>query len=431
MKFSLSGKTKKRINGYLIVGFSVLFFSSNAGAIYNLAMFWRRPPTAATGMNLEVPIELTESKVYSSTSATTNENTRTSLNTADYDGTVSYSFEIFVDSSDTVSRDVTLIDTAGTTVATLTVPGYSSTAKRYRTSFVPTSLANEYRIALPATTSSFQLNVYSGRILVKQMGATKTRLYFPLIDSGQDNVNGTTYSQTNPNFYSQWKKESASLLDLVSGTPWTLEANLSDSNGSRVATAGLFNVRTGLLVTGASVSTSSTTSAIVKASFADNATNFSDLDNYELRLKSSSNTSAAYLYKAGLWVSLTNLNHAQIHHRIFKNGTSYQFSMALPEVTDLSHPSAFFESTLYMPTTTTSGETHFDVATDDYGSSFTEDTNGYVSSTAGGSKVRVRSGAVTLVQGNRYMGNPGAFPNCTGGTGCGTLDGRIIINLVK
>src|SRR5690606_17180834 len=79
----------------------------------------------------------------------------------------------------------------------------------------------------------------------------------------------------------------------VPANGWTLEAIISNSSGG-TTTAALFNKTTGLQVTGAQVSTTSATPTLVSVNFNDNATNFTNGDDFEIRLKATSGTAAIH-----------------------------------------------------------------------------------------------------------------------------------------
>jgi hypothetical protein len=88
----------------------------------------------------------------------------TSLNTADYDGTVTYTFEVVAYNTDTVSHNVSLIDELGVALTSIPIPSGSSSV-RLRSSFTPDTGEGLYRVQLDATTSNDQLKAETARIL--------------------------------------------------------------------------------------------------------------------------------------------------------------------------------------------------------------------------------------------------------------------------
>ena len=150
-------------------------------------------------------------------SATLFDGTRTSLNTNDYDGSVVYSFELVAQNADTIARNVSLVDATGTTKVSISIPGSTAAATRFRTGFVPTSGSSNYRLQLVGTNTASQLQVFTGRMIVKQTGATYTKIYIPMLSndylqtSGSsqnliDSTTSTTYTQNVTEVYNLWKK---------------------------------------------------------------------------------------------------------------------------------------------------------------------------------------------------------------------------------
>jgi hypothetical protein len=277
------------------------------------------------GVNLEVPIELVDQGILSSTTTTTFARTRTSLDMSDYDGTVTYFLEIVGLNSDTVARDVSLIDSSGISVATISLPPSGNPSWdpiRYEAGFTPTSGSNNYRIQLAGTGSADQLALYEARIRVRQIGATRTKIFVPLTvgvsraafrEDGPgahlDNTTDATYLTPRPGWYSLWKKNNSAFSELAANNPWTLEAVLSGK-----ASASLFNSTTGLQVFDSEVSVDSATPTLVSESFEDLASNFADQN--EMIIKIKQNGSTGYLYRAGLWIKLANLARGEVYYRI-------------------------------------------------------------------------------------------------------------------
>jgi len=290
---------------------------------------------APSGTNLEVPIEMSGQGMASSTTAVTFSRTRTSLNTADYDGIVTYSFEIMANNNDTVSRNVHLVDANGTTVATISVPAKTSgAATRYRTIFAATSGASDYRIQLDGTSAASQLEVWVGRMLVQQVGATQTKIFVPLmvglastaltgdasLSNSQygyvDDTYSFTYSQADVGWYVLWQKNNAAFSQLVANNPWTFEAVMNSDASNTSAYASIFDATTGSQVTASEVTTTSQTPVLVSSSFADSASNFNDRDIMEVQIKrGGTGPGLARIYRAGIWIKLNNLAHAEVYYR--------------------------------------------------------------------------------------------------------------------
>jgi hypothetical protein len=391
---------------------------------------------ASGGTNLEVPIEMTGNGLSSSAIRTTFSRTRTTLNTADYDGIVTYAFEVVAANSDSAPRNVALVDSSGATVASIVIP-VSANPVRYRSTFVATSGAADYRIALDGTSSAQQLRVWVGRMLVQQIGATQTRIFVPLMvgnnyvtipgddsSASLSDTDLTTYSQPNANWWALWKKNDSAFSQLAPTSAWTFEAVMSNDAGS-TAYASVFDAVTGNQVQASEVSTAATTPTLVSAAFADSAPNFTDQDNMEVQMKGSTGGGGknAYIYRAGLWIKLVNLSHAEVYYRINDSdswaGTGgtpqprpeYRI---LPDISAFNQPvSIYNELTSYVSSPGTScTEALYDNGTSDSsasgsvvpGSALT------VSSTA---LNRQRSPAVSVSAGNRFT----SFITPTGGSG--------------
>lgn len=370
--------------------------------------------------NLEVPIEMFDYGLSSGIVGILNtfERSRTSLNTADYDGTVTYSFEIVATNSSLVAQTVSLINSSGATVTTISVPTGTTTPTRFRVSMTPTNGIDNYRVQFPITLLVNQTTIYSARILVKQVGASKTSIYVPLLSSlatlfnngdliAIDTTNSTSNGQPAPLNYSIWKKES-SLFSLASGTPYTFEAVLVGGLlGS--ASATLYNKTSNLPVTGASVNASSLIYTLQQAPFADNATNFTDLADFEVRISSSSVFQTVGIAKAGLWIRLANLGSGAVYYRVARAYTGaaspiFNGQRALIDTTLFSNPVIFAEGVASSSSATGTAVSIFDAGTND---TATGGANVAGSSlTWGTSKSRQRvSTALSLTSGNRFFGN--------------------------
>jgi hypothetical protein len=367
--------------------------------------------------NLEVPIEMVDYGLSSAAIGlfTTFERSRTPLNTANYDGTVSYYFEVVGSNSALLPEIVTLINSSGAAVASLTVPGLTPTLTRYRVAFTPTTGSNDYRIQFPITLLVNQLTVTEARLIVDQVGATKTSVYVPLIQENTtltsnsdtvavDSTASTTFTQGSALKYSIWKKED-SYLSLASGSPFTLAVEIA-GGAFGTATAALFNRSTGLAVAGASVSSNSGTFSLQQTSFADTATNFPDLTEYELRLSSTSALQSAQIAKAGLWIQLASLGSGEAYYRTARTYTGTvtptytNGQMALINTNLFSNPTIYEEGVASSSSATGTVLSSVDAGTSDAATS-----GSIVSSlTWGTTKSRQRSASLSWVSGDRCMG---------------------------
>jgi type II secretory pathway pseudopilin PulG len=376
-------------------------------------------PNSTGPTNLEVPIEMID---YGISSATVNlltayERSRTSLNTANYDGTVSYYFEIVGTNQSALAIGVTIVNTAGVTVGTLYIPAGTVNPTRIRTSFTPTTGAGDYRVGLPLTLLANQVTITEARMIVDQVGATKTSVYVPLIADTYNNVSNsdvasvdtttsTTYSQPTPVKYSIWRKED-SYLSLSSGNPFTLEVNLAGGLAGN-ANAALFNRTTGLAVAGASVTSSGIGYGLQTVSFADTATNFADASDYELRISTSNAAQTAYVVKAGLWIALANLGTGEVFYRVGRGYTGSTSAVTLDSqrafisTANFRNPTAYAEGVGLSSSSTGTVLSLVDSGTNDSGTTGSTVTGSAL--TWGTAKSRQRSSsALTLTAGDRFF----------------------------
>jgi hypothetical protein len=377
-------------------------------------------------MRLEVPIEMTDTGLASSPTPTVFSHTRTSFNAADYDGTVSFSFEITATNADSAARRVTLVDGADVVAAAITVPANANAPVRLRGTFSPAGAAN-YRVALDATSTANELRVYAVRVLVRQTGATKTRIYVPLIagaansplnrdDSGAAVAKGALgglFDHADPRFVALWKKDGSAFSQLAVGTPYTLEAVLSTSMPAvTTATAALFNFTRNQQVAGTELSTTSAVPELVSADFADSAANFTDADDMELRIKNSGGGADAFVYRAGLWIRLENLAHAEVYYRYGRTETTgpdsghrvWVWVMAMVDLSAfLSSAEVYNEVTGHAsePATPCS-EKVFDIGSADSGTAGTA-VSGSPLTFNSSSPSRQRTSGLNLHSGNRFM----------------------------
>lgn len=380
------------------------------------------------GINLEVPIELMDYPVGSASSANNIITaSRTTLDTNDYDGSPTYDFELIATNShSSTNYSVTLRNGAGTTVATLSITANTTTAKRFRVAFTPTVGADNYTLRIPRTnTGNLLVQVYSARILVKQTGATKTRLYIPMLSGNPvsvpstvatpvDSTTNVTYTQVTPNAYPLWKKDVSVFKDLPSSA-FELEAVLASNNAAGTATVGLHNVSSGNLVTGSEVSVTGTTVSVASVAFDSSATEFNDLTNFTLKIKSNNASYTASIYKAGLWVTITNLTRGEVCYRASLQSNSsttvnFDSSRWLLDGSLFSHPTFFFGTNAFLETAISGTMDLQDHATNDSGTAGTATTGSGLIIPASDSLVR--SSSFTITNSNRYY--PQLVP--TGGT---------------
>lgn len=295
----------------------------------------------ATGqvlMNLQVPIELTDQGLSSSTTPVLFERTRSTLDTSYYDGTVTYTFEINALNFDTNPVAASLIDKSGTSVASLMIAGNTTSPFRTKVVFAPTAGANEYRLQLDGTSSAGLLRVLSARVLITQVNASRTRIYIPLTGSNLGvNVGDAsspleaTSSMTYASLATAtlFTRNTTALSNLADSNAWELETLAATYNGA-IGTVAFYNESRGTWITETQGYVSGAGVALIRSPFPEGVVNFDSTnegDNYgvSIRCEVGCLSGGVRLYKAGLWATLTSLKHIEVFYRVgFGTSTSAQ-----------------------------------------------------------------------------------------------------------
>lgn len=319
-------------------------------------------------LSLQVAIELTDSSLSSSDAMILEfDRTTTSFDTNDYDGVSSYELEIIGSNLDAASRGVNLIDEAGLVVGTVSIPGSTLEMTRIKAVVTPNVGADFYRLSLDATVANGDLIVGGAKLLVNQVNATKTKLYFPLASSdaspSPDDVTAqifSTSSETYADFENalQFKRVASELSRIIDYNAWELEVVVSTTNSAE-AILGLENLNTGLIVETTETRFSSNSIQLARIPFDEGSAEFgmiNENNDYALRVKCEYEcvTGEARLYKAGLWVKLENLAKARVQHRI----TNY--NSFINSTTDLTDFRAYID-----PATFTAPEFYYQILTAD------------------------------------------------------------------
>jgi adhesin/invasin len=376
------------------------------------------------GINIQVPIEMVDRGLNSSSSAATNfTRTTTSFDPADYvSQSNDYIFEIVADNINaTTGFVVNLVDALGVSLTTsnITVPANSS-FRRLRVSFTPNSTATQYRVRVAQTSAATgQLKVHSAKIIVEQTAAIASKIYIPLAggdNTGESSNNtntaiigssttSTTFVQPVATNFNLWTRADAQYDAIHATNPWTLETVMSISNATAIASTALFNKTSGLQVTEAITNhTGSTALNMRSASFASNATNFTDGSTYEVRIKTNTASRSARLAKAGLWLKLKYLKKAEILHRLSMRSAATTTSLNVADgrffwdAGAWSNPSVFLQTNAL---TTTSSIQLYDHGTNDNGITSPTAVAGSTITPTGTYSIQ-RTGALTLTDQNRY-----------------------------
>lgn len=369
------------------------------------------------GVNLpEILLELAPHSLTASASATTLwQNTQMGLNDGDYDG-ATYYFEIVATNGNAgAAYDVSLVKYSDSSViATATIPAGTNAALRIRSaSFVPIEGNEIYAVLTPQTASAGQVIVYTARIVVSQANATKTRvqvcMFFADVPSAtpiKDQINSVSYGQQNAMAFARYVKDSSYLADIAAGSPWSFEAVIQTNSTIRTVTAGLVNITDGTTVQELS-HTGDSNLFYASADFADNAANFHEGDEFEVKHHGSSATYAVFLCRAAIYVKLENLSKITIYDLLCGRSASTVTITYLPyHRTKLALNGA--TGNCYAEACGYEGAAG-DVALrlTDEGSSDSSAAGSDVADSLmnfGGAKSRVRSAAITLTEATRYIG---------------------------
>ncbi|MEO6458969.1 MAG: hypothetical protein ABIO95_00860 [Bdellovibrionota bacterium] len=373
------------------------------------------------GMNLLVPIELVDAPLTSDVTDTTFERSRTSFEPAAYDGTVTTRFEIVAINLDSSARDVDLVDSTGAVVATISLPAGLNLMKRLSSAFISNSFNDTYRIRIHATPASDGLvQVGAARIMVTQVGATMTKIYYPLSSSNQSPSRFdliaplyTTTSSSSADFSgaSYYVRNTASLSELDSWLPWELETLVAQS-GNAEGTVSLYNINKSLDVgdTGANIPSGGSIS-MINSPFIDGVSNFGsgeEGNNFRIALRCTwaCDEGDVSLYKAGLWVRLVRLKKAEVLIRtsfgsqMMSGVTSLASNRAKIDTSVFSNPIVLFQALVSSTGTTTLDL--MDEGTRDDSSGSSSAVSGSSVTTNSSTKALQRSPTFTVVSGDRH-----------------------------
>ncbi len=373
-------------------------------------------------MDLEVVLEMGGRTWSSGAAGFTPNSSMMKLDADDYDGAVFY-FEVCGSNAHaTLDATAELIYDGSVAAASVTLTANTGVTRVRSTAFVPSSINKTYQLRLGAN-----LNIYSARVIVVQTDATKTRLQFPLAFSqllvatsdafGFSSSNSTSYNQGDqPNNFSILPLDLSLLADIADGTPWTFETVAIPGSGT--GQMGLFDKDTDTLIVENSHGPALLVTSIKTTEMAHSLMAPSDGHNLELRIKKGTGavpTIAAH--SAYLYVRLTNLTKAIAYRRVGPPRTAGAGAAAISNLRQLidsslyDNPAVFYEASGY--------ESVAGVVTDGLADVGAVDVAGSAVLVAdssltfdGTTKIVQRSGAVTVVDGDRF----GEIPARTSGT---------------
>lgn len=253
--------------------------------------------------------------------------TRTSFNSLDYNGTVSYRFEVVATNSDSSFRQIYLIDGSGT-LATISVPAFTYEPTRIETAFVASSGAQVWRLEMEGTTNSEELKVTQARVLVRQQNASRTKIYIPLLSSSllptNSDVTGSVASTTSttlssPQSQIPFVREMSKYSKVAPFNAWTLEAVVSRT-GLAQGDLAFKNMTTGQLVARTTSEFAAGQPTLVSTDIQEGEDQFSAANeghqyNVVYRCRTQCGTGQVHIFKAGLWVRIEQATKVQLHQR--------------------------------------------------------------------------------------------------------------------
>ncbi|MCB0422987.1 MAG: hypothetical protein KDD61_18445, partial [Bdellovibrionales bacterium] len=281
-------------------------------------------------VKFQVPIELFDRKIGSdATSSRTFQRSMTRINSNDYDGVTGVFFEVNATNFEGSSRNVYLVDSGDNVVATIAVPANTSESTRMAVAMSLNIGADTYRIKLDQTTSSLDVVLNSGRVLINQSDATKTKIYYPLVSSRDsatfDDLMGsidTTSSQSYVDLQDRlfFKRETGHLKNIVEYNGWELEALVSvSSSASGKLVFHDESAGEDLLQTETRFFDSQIQMANIYLDEGSSYWSSAEEDHlYSLRYRCEYDCSSGSvsIYKAGIWVKLENLDKAAVVYRV-------------------------------------------------------------------------------------------------------------------
>jgi hypothetical protein len=280
----------------------------------------------AVTANCVIPIEMIGYGLSSSATAVrTFAKTSTPLNAANYDGVCTYEWEIVAANANVDNAyDVSLYDATNAQVkATITVPKATAVVTLFaRVEFAPAAGNNIYQVRLAQTGAANDLKVYCKRMIVTQVGATKTRVQVPLLSKDDTTVSNSTtletestnsanYTQVTLACWAMWKRNDAAWGAVAS---YDFEAIIKTTGGAGPAYAILSNVTDATDVAGSEVSSNSTTYSCKSANFASGG-NFHDGDTYYARIKGSGGQYSQIVFCC-LYLNITDMSKGEVYWRV-------------------------------------------------------------------------------------------------------------------
>ncbi|MBC7741385.1 MAG: hypothetical protein H7061_04255, partial [Bdellovibrionaceae bacterium] len=324
--------------------------------------------TVSQRVNLSVPVEMLDQGIGSDTFSILFDRSETTINPADYDGTVTYDLEVVASNAGTSPHSIDIYDASAVLRGTVIIPASITVPKRFKANWIPNVIEDTYKLQLPATTSFGDLQIYSAKIWINQNQASRTKLYYPLLSSNQmpssgdigapiETVGDISGIYTLVQNSSIFTRDTSRLKDLVDFNAWEFEALVSTFGST--GTLALYNIDTAMPVQNTESNFNLPLFQKIRATFDANVTEFgsiNELQRYRLAMKCilDCDLGGLNIYKAGIWVRLENITEAEIFIRnslghdnvtaaAYTNEARTQINMAL-----FSNPIVNFSATAFV-----------------------------------------------------------------------------------
>jgi len=281
----------------------------------------------AQGVNLEIPYEMVEVPLDTAgANSITYEATSVRIDPAKYDGIVNVYFEVDVYAYGGGNKTITLVDESAVQYTSITTGsvGVAGIPKRLRSaSFTLNAGARTYKVKLGKN-----VTIYRARILIRQTAATKTVVQIPFLNWENRSLAVSTelgnayiilsvtsnYEVQISDMRYRWRKDSAQYAT-ISTFRWDVLANVTAANTTGYVS--LFNSTHNTQIAESELSWTETAITRKSVTFAGNATNFAELDDFQpLGKRTTTSGGNLLIYKADLYIELTSLSRAEVYQRV-------------------------------------------------------------------------------------------------------------------
>ncbi len=327
---------------YFVV--EAIYSDSSTGAFSNEISL-----TATKLLNLEIPIELIDEGISSDITDVIYQRSMTTISPDYYDGTLSYYWDVVYTNTGSTSGTIKLIDSADSDMASIVLPVNGSSKTRISQSVSLHNVNDRYRLKILATANSEEIKIYSSKIRIVQTGASKTRIYIPMLNTSVAPNIGDLYApifMTSNNTLDvpgnayRFVRDLSKFSQIYKFNGFELESLVSSSN-STIGIVALKNLSTNKIVTGSdTIVDNQDEIKMVNAIFSNGnsefATPVNDMTNYSTTIQCTDNCDQGYvaLYKSGLWINIDNLSKAEIPFRISNTEIISNVGIDVPLVGD-------------------------------------------------------------------------------------------------